>query len=147
VAEAGFDVLVLTATEHQKSSVYYPDVRVIHAPNDDSSERPLTQHKLQSAARAAVQVAKAVRVGQKVLVTCAQGMNRSGFVTAMALHLLYGVSGDQAIRWVRAKRRNGYDGYRPLSNGQFNEILRRLPAEAPKLPAPQSSGLNIWDVG
>ena len=35
VAEAGFDVLVLSAREYQRSSIYYPGVQVLHAPNDD----------------------------------------------------------------------------------------------------------------
>jgi len=136
VAQAGFDVLVLTASEHQRSPVYYPDVKVIQAPNDDSVGRPLTPHKLRTAARTAVEVARDVQQGKRVLVTCAAGMNRSGFVVALALHLLYGMSGEMAIQWVRFKRRRGHDGYRSLSNGEFNEVLRRLPTEPPKIPAP-----------
>jgi hypothetical protein len=128
VSQAGFDLLVLCAREHQLPSVYFHDVTVINAPNDDHvSFGPLTREKLRVALQAARQVAAVVKAGQNALVTCAAGMNRSGLVSALALHLLYGWPGDQCIEQVRAKR-GPRNGYQPLSNSDFTVALRRLPA-------------------
>jgi len=127
--EAGFDTLVLCAREWQLPSVYFPKVKVIHAPNDDYPEDPSkpTPQQLQTAVRTAFEVADDIRSGKKVLVTCAAGMNRSGLVTAMSLHLLYGWSGPRCVAHVRLNRTWGDDGYMPLSNPQFVRVLSRLP--------------------
>lgn len=130
VAEAGFDILVLSAREYQRSHVYFPGVKVIPAPNNDSPTHfPLTAEDLKIAVRAAFKVAHAVQEGEKVLVTCAAGMNRSGLISALAIHILYGWSGDQCIRVVREKRGPKADGYYPLSNSQFVSVLRKLPSQ------------------
>lgn len=127
VSQAGFNMLVLCAREHQLPSVYFHDVDVVHAPNDDSvAYGPLTREKLKLALQAARRASKVVKAGQRVLVTCAQGMNRSGLVSALTMHLLHGWSGERCIQQVR-KRRRSKDGYRPLSNPDFTRALRKLP--------------------
>jgi len=126
VAEGGFDVLVLCAREIQPPSVYFPDVQVIHAPNDDHPAfGHLTKNKLQTAISAARRVASAVQEGKKVLVTCAAGLNRSGLVTSIALHMLYGWPGSQCIQTVRANR-GSVNGMIPLSNDEFARALDNL---------------------
>lgn len=126
VAERGFDVLVLCAREYQPASVYFPKVQVIHAPNDDNPALyPFTEESLKTAVQASTAVLEARREGKRCLVTCAAGMNRSGLVVAITLHRLYGWSGDVCISKVRNRRRPR-KGYRPLSNPDFTQALRRL---------------------
>ena len=130
VAQGDFNLLVLCARELQPNSNQFHNVAVAHAPNDDNAAfGPLTRDKLMVALQAARRTAKAIKAGQRVLVTCAKGMNRSGLVSALTLHLLYGWSGEQCIRQVRNCRR-GRDGYQPLSNSDFTGVLRRLPGWA-----------------
>jgi hypothetical protein len=126
VAQGGFNLLVLCARELQPPSNQFHNVAVVHAPNDDNAAfGPLTREKLGVALQAARRSVKAIENGQRVLVTCAKGMNRSGLVSALTLHLLYGWPGEQCIQQVRSCRK-GKDGYRPLSNSDFTGALRRL---------------------
>lgn len=132
-----FKLLVLTAREHQDLSFSCgPEITVLRAPNDDHSAYPFTREKLKVALEAARQVVTAIQQGLPCLVTCAAGMNRSGLVSALTLHLLHGWSGDQCIRRVRKRRGYGRGGYRPLSNPDFTAALRRLPAKDPEAPSP-----------
>ena len=111
-----FDVLVLAAMEHQPSSLCFPGVRVIHAPIDDG--RYVPENEIRIVSRASELVANALRIGKRVLVTCWQGRNRSGFIVAMALVRL-GIHPDQAIELVRRAR-----GQTALSNEAFVGIIR-----------------------
>jgi protein-tyrosine phosphatase len=132
LSRLGFDQLVLSAREWQFKPEQFPGVDVVNAPNDDHAELyPLTRDKLRTAVQAARGVVEALARGQKVLVTCAGGMNRSGLVSALSLHLLYGWAGIRCIQEVRAKRGPGKDGYTPLSNDEFVDVLSRLPARQP----------------
>lgn len=81
----GFDVVVLCAREYQPSERSFPGVRVIRAPFDDDKLTPAAEA---TAAEAARHVAAAVTKGQRVLVTCAAGRNRSGLVVARTLQKL-----------------------------------------------------------
>lgn len=114
---AGFDVLVLCAREFQPPATHYPGVDVIHAPLDDAWTVPI-----QAAVRAAREVALRLYLRQRVLVTCNQGRNRSGLVSALALWYLGGNSGRRCADHVRARRPGA------LSNPVFYQWLTRLPA-------------------
>lgn len=129
VREAGFDMIVLCARELQLPPETFPGVDVVHAPNDDSVALPLTKEKLRIAIRAADAVARRIQDGGRVLVTCAAGLNRSGLVSALALHKLYGWAGDECVRTVRAKRvaSKRHPG-KALSNAEFVAAIRRLQA-------------------
>lgn len=127
---AGFKTLVLCARELQVSPVYFPEIQVIHAPNDDHPEMPLTAEKLRTAVVAARNVSKGLKAGDQVLVTCAAGLNRSGLVSALALHMTYGWSGDECIAKIRAARKSPkFPKLKPLSNAEFCTVLRRLPSK------------------
>jgi len=103
VRTKGFDVLVLTAKENQDPSIYQ-DVIVITAPGDDD-DRPHRFKRFRPAwEAAALEVARHVKEGRKVLVTCMQGLNRSGFVTAMALHHITGWPGATCVEHVQGRR-------------------------------------------
>ncbi len=123
---SGFRALVLCAWEYQFESDLFPGIQVIHAPNDDLPEIPITREQLQIALTAARKVASLVRQDTKVLVTCAAGLNRSAFVVALALHILYGWSGSHCIGRIR-QRRCLLNGMEPLSNTSFLKALRNLP--------------------
>jgi protein-tyrosine phosphatase len=116
-------VLVLCAEEVQPRGANFPGVHVIHAGFDD--DYSLSEEERTIAVRAAREVARHVRSGDKVLVTCQQGRNRSGLVAALAVHLLTGMSGKDAARFVQ-KRRRTIDGP-ALSNDYFVDLLSRLP--------------------
>jgi len=118
----GFDLLVLCAREWQLPASDFPSVQVVRAPNDDGPDYSLTSIKLKTAIKASRMVTEAVQANKKCLVTCAAGMNRSGLVTAIALHQLFGWSGKACVEQIRAKRM-GSDGYRPLTNPEFVRVL------------------------
>lgn len=132
--------MVLCAREHQYPATSYQGVQVVHAPNDDNAAYgPLTREKLAVALRAARTVAAAMGEGKRCLVTCAAGMNRSGLVSALSLHLSKGWSGDKCIQQVRQKRGPGKKGFQPLSNSEFTTALRRLKAQAADDQSPAAS--------
>lgn len=111
-----FDVLVLAAMEHQPSSRCFPGVKVIHAPIDDGPQVP--DNELRIVQQASILVANALRHGKRVLVTCWQGRNRSGFIVALALVRL-GCAPDKAIELIRRAR-----GETALSNQAFVKIIQ-----------------------
>lgn len=135
VRASGFDLLVLCAFEHQEPASSYPGVKVLHAPNydDGEPEHRLDRDRLEIALRAAQQVADVVKSGRRALVTCAAGMNRSGLVSAIALHLIFGWDGDSCVQRVRNKREH-WKGYRPLTNTDFTTAIRRLTARPKHAP-------------
>ena len=139
VAENGeyFDLIVLCAEEFQphRSLILRPDsrTRVVYAPNDDAE---LTEEQLMIATRAADQVAGAFLQGKKVLVTCWEGRNRSGLVTALALHMLSGAGGNVVSRLVRARRR-----VPALTSPSFDRVLTSIrPRQRP------SHGIHLHQV-
>src|SRR5208337_3548974 len=98
----------------------WPGVRVIYAPNDDALSQIPPREVLHKAVQAAHVVAEDLGSGRNVLVTCWQGRNRSGLVSALSLHLYADISGEDAADVVRSKRR------RSLSNPVFCELLYRI---------------------
>lgn len=106
VAERGFKTLVLAAVENQDDSLY-PGVEVIKAPGeDDDTDLSIFNDTLPSWILAGRAVAKRVAAGDKVIVTCMAGLNRSGFITAIALRHLYKEwSGKQIVEHIQSRRR------------------------------------------
>ncbi len=103
LAKRGFDVLVLCAEENQHNELYV-GLNVICAPGEDDERPHRMERYLSSWILAAQRVAQQVNAGKKVLVTCMAGLNRSGMVTAMALHLLTGWSGADCVEHVQGCR-------------------------------------------
>jgi protein-tyrosine phosphatase len=108
------------AQEYQPRSHEFPcSEAVVHAPIDDNFQHmSLVERKAVDDASSLV--ARALRRGKRVLVTCYKGWNRSGVVSAMALRKAYGMPPDQAIALVRRAR-----GPWALSNPQFVKYIRR----------------------
>jgi protein-tyrosine phosphatase len=120
LARSGVRVLVLCAEEYQPPTSYFPGLLdVIYAPNDDSG-RPFTPTQQIIAKMAAFRVADYVRRKQTVLVTCYQGRNRSGLVSALAIHYLTGMHGKDCVDLVRRKRKDA------LTNDDFVRFLRSI---------------------
>jgi hypothetical protein len=120
-AEDGFDALVLCAEEYQPEASHFPGVVVVHAPMVDDV---IDLETVETASRAAATVADLIRRNavKRVLVTCAVGRNRSGLVTGLLLHDLYGIGGDALVDLIRERRPNA------LSNMSFAEFLSDLPS-------------------
>jgi protein-tyrosine phosphatase len=123
--EARFSVLVLAAKQYQPKADRFPGVTIIHVPLEDSHE--LTKEDIGSAMTVATRVAVAVRNGSRVLVTCLEGRNRSGLITALALRDLYGMSGSEAMLLVRQNRKNAS----ALTNTTYQQFLLSLPRKSP----------------
>jgi len=115
------DVIVLTAVEHQPPANQFPGAEVIHAPIDDAPNRPMREDEIVTATKAAGRVARRLRAGRRVLVTCAMGLNRSALVAALAMHEIYGMSADEIIARIRRAR-----GSWALSNPNFERLLRAV---------------------
>lgn len=124
--KAGFGLVVLAAREWQLLDEVFEGVRVVRAPLDDNEAIPLPRKDLAGALMAARQTAAAIEDGTKCLVTCAAGRNRSGLISALTLHLLYGWPGHRCIQVVRAGRPAAMDSYPSLSNRRFQEALLKL---------------------
>lgn len=105
-----FDVVVLAAMEYQPE---LPGFTVLHVPLDDGPPPDhSTRVRICGAAR---RVAEHVQAGDRVLVTCWQGRNRSGVISGLAMRVL-GVPGVQAAERIR-RVRNG------LTNPHFYAMV------------------------
>jgi protein-tyrosine phosphatase len=114
------DVIVLTALEYQPRAELFPGAEVLYAPFDDAPTRPMHEDEIATALGAAARVARRLRAGRRVLVTCAMGMNRSALVAALAMQELYPSMGaDEIIGRIRHAR-----GSWALSNPNFRKLLR-----------------------
>ncbi len=120
-----FGVLILCAYEIQPRR---PEIafagRIIHCPLGDGP--PPTPTELGRAYAASLRCAEEVRAGKSVLVTCAQGINRSAFVAALALLRLTKMDGAQVIEQIRRQR------YRDcLFNPHFRRVIETF-ASSPR---------------
>jgi len=120
LAQHGFTFMVLCAQEHQPDARHYPGVVVHHAPFDDDSNG-ITPAHLQIAVDAAAKTVQAHERGHRCLVTCFEGRNRSGLVTALALSALAGIPAARAGEIVRDRR-----GLAALTNPAFRGLLSRV---------------------
>lgn len=115
-----FAAVLLCAQEIQGLAL---PVRTVGVPMDDAG-RPPNDEELSRALGAAELAHNMTARGHRVLVTCAMGVNRSSFVTALVL-LRRGYDADAAIALIR-KRRVPPSGMKPLSNPYFVETLRAI---------------------
>ena len=118
----GFNVLVLTACDFQPPAADYPGVEVGRVPIDDATLLP---DEALAVTRMARIIASRIRRGDKILITCNHGRNRSGLVTALTLARLAGCSGIEAALQVKANRRSPFG--EALTNASFIEYLMKVP--------------------
>lgn len=115
----GFDALALCAIEYQGQFPRFAGT-VYRCPLEDAA--PTTSEK-----RLAYQIAQAVadtlRSGRRVLIVCAAGLNRSGWVSAMALQFSTRLPLERILYLIRQAR-----GPDALSNLYFVKVLEELEA-------------------
>ena len=100
----GFDAVFFCAKEWPAPDGWERyGVRTTSVALDDSGTPP-TMEEIRGAVAAAKKVVKVVKGGGKVLVTCAQGRNRSGLVVALALRMLTRRPPSVIIDKIRSKR-------------------------------------------
>ena len=109
-----FDTLVLCAEEVQFPGESVPGLRILRCPMDDAI---LSQEEARRALDTAERVVAELKAGRRVLVTCHQGRNRSGLVTALSLIGTYGMKPSAAISQIRQHR------IQALTNKSFCEWL------------------------
>lgn len=125
LSREGFDMVVLCSSDFQFPASDFPGVEVVHAPYEDNI---LTPDARALVLEAADRVAFAYRQGKKVLVTCTAGLNRSGYVMGMALHLIFGWEGNRCVGLIRRQRSNpSMPLLKPLFNQDFENALLALP--------------------
>lgn len=117
-APTKFQVLKVVPTPSGPQTTYFQAI-VVHCPLYDDGE-PMRPGEWTRAQGAAMQVAGMLRQGQRSLVTCHAGLNRSGLVTALALHFFTGNSGEKCLEHVQAMRPGA------LVNEHFAKALRGL---------------------
>jgi hypothetical protein len=119
--------IVLCAKEYQPSIGAFPGVIVVRVLLDDDPSRPMRRDEVATAISGARSVARFLAAGQRVLVTCHQGWNRSGLVAALAMHQAFGLDADEVIERVRDAR-----GPYALSNPNFENLIERVTAKSAK---------------
>ena len=119
-----FDVLVLCADELHMigRDADFPTLTILRVSLDDCE--PPRKGDLEKAEVMAAKVAGAHKLGKRILVTCAAGLNRSGLVTALALRFIIGKSGEECANIVKHARQDA------LCNRYFDFYVRSFLAPA-----------------
>jgi protein-tyrosine phosphatase len=112
-----FDLLVLCAQEIQPSEVAFHG-KVLRCPLPDGA---LNHQELARAVLSAKAVGDALLKGQRVLVTCAMGLNRSALVAALAMARATKMTAPEIVGRIRQRR-----SANALYNTYFQELIRRL---------------------
>lgn len=118
------DTLVLTAQEAQPRIAAPSGKLVLKLPLDDDFYRPVPREVGQMAIQVAAQLADEVRAGRRVAITCWEGVNRSGLLTALTMIQLFRCSPQQAISTIRANRK--HPDRIALGNPMFEQFLLTL---------------------
>ena len=119
-----FDLVVLCAGESQFDPKVYGQrpfgarARVLRVPLTDGG-MPLSPQNAARAYAAATDVASTLSRGERVLVTCYLGLNRSGIVNALAL-LQLGWRAQEAVALIKAARPNA------LHNAHFVQLVYNI---------------------
>lgn len=102
------------------------EVRYLHVKLDDAPVAWQATREWRDAVRyAAKSAAEHVKRGDRTLIVCNAGLNRSGLIVAMALRYL-GYRPEFAIMHVKAAR-----GLNALSNQSFVVAVKHMPLEEP----------------
>lgn len=129
VGAEGFDLLVICAMERLHFLGNPPEsyttsaygCPTLHAPFDDGE---VNDDVVSAVVRGAKATARALADGDKVLVTCNEGRNRSGLVVAVSLLALFPrMRPDEVVDLVK-KRRKTRSGHPALTNENFVALIR-----------------------
>lgn len=111
------DLLVLCALELQPEHLAFQGA-ILRCPIPDAT---LDVPQIAMAMITSVSVARAVSQGQRALVTCAAGLNRSALVAGLALGQLTTMDGAAIIAHIRKHRTS-----KALANSHFQAIIRTM---------------------
>lgn len=111
---AGIDLLVSCQQELVPMPEYFPGVAIHYCPLRDSYDP--TDLEVLGAQQAAEVAAINVTNKRNVLIHCAAGLNRSGFVMALTLKQVLGLTGYQARLIIQSNRHGAL----------FNEVFCRI---------------------
>jgi len=124
VHDMGMQVLVMCIDDWQIDASNFPGlVDVIYCPLTDAPNEGIKDGDVERAWEAARKIAVHVQAGRNVFVQCHSGQNRSGFVNGIAITLLSGMSGEDAVRLIQSCRANS------LWNKHFVDELRTIQAK------------------
>jgi protein-tyrosine phosphatase len=126
-----FDCLVLCAVEYQTAQFPGMDVSCIRL--HDDGKTLLTDKDKRRAIKLAYEVIENLKQKKKVLVTCMQGLNRSGLIVALTLMIGGNFPLGQVVGMIREQR-----GPHALSNADFVKFLETVA----KAQSVESSGLE-----
>lgn len=142
-----FDLVVLCAEEHQFPAGLYGlrpfgnRARILRCPLTDRGQ-PLSAERTRLAFRTAVEVAHAYLRGERIVVTCQAGLNRSGLVVALAL-LELGVDSTTAIHRIRMARPPTASSPGALCNPHFVQLILSVAGRSMiRMPISPSSALG-----
>lgn len=111
-----FDCLVLCAVEYQYPT-NFPGMELEKIPLNDDGVHLLTLEEKRQVLKLTKKVCTWVQNEKRVLVTCAQGLNRSGLIVGLTM-LFNNVPLDKTIQIIRQAR-----GPHALSNSDFVKFL------------------------
>lgn len=118
-----FDVVVFCAEEHQPRIKPPPGKLIFKLPLDDDIYRPIPPEVHQILHQAAQSLASYHTNGKKLLITCAQGVNRSGLMTALTMAYSLRMPMRETINIIRRKRKSGDPDLYALCNPMFEQYL------------------------
>lgn len=113
-----FHMLVLCAEEIQPRIQPPEGRRVVRLPFDDDIYQPIPHEVSAIFHTSAKTLAAHLRQDCRMLVTCAQGRNRSGLINALVLMYAFGMPAREAIATIRNKRSRD-----SLANPMFEQYL------------------------
>lgn len=126
-AFAEFDVLVFCAEEHQPRLTAPNGKYVFNLPLDDDIYRPLPDEVGQLLHEAAQRLASFHASGCRLLITCAQGVNRSGLMTGLTMLYAFRMPPVDIIKLIRSKRLVDDPDLYALCNPMFEQYLLTTP--------------------
>ncbi len=122
--DLGFHYLVFCASEYHPRPSHFEDVKVSRLDLEDGPAT-VVPSEIRRIRHTTKRIIAGIRSGEKALITCLDGMNRSGLVTAMILNILQGISGRQAVHHIQSRR--FLDGKTPFwNNPSFENYLCTL---------------------
>lgn len=117
-----FDVIVYCAEEKQPRFRQPPNKYLFRLPLDDDPYRPIPVEAGQLIHQCAESVSQFVVRGHPCLTSCAQGLNRSGLISALVLVRAFRMKPKDAIQIIRRKRDRD-----ALCNPMFEQFVLNTP--------------------
>lgn len=112
-----FNIIVFCAEELQPRTAPPRGKMMYKIPLDDDIYRPVPREVGEVLHANAKSIASHHLQGHPTLVTCAQGLNRSGIMSGLILMYAYRMPGKEAVRLIQSRRKDA------LCNPMFEQYL------------------------